>query len=575
MSLQSQDHREFEIQQRYSALIRSISGDTSLELRDWKLFQKSEPYYQLPPHLRFTDKKQGLQNTRGIQDGIALRIKHSDRQLHQQLMPNSELGSFIFEVLEQIRAESMCPAHLKGIRQNTQYQFLHWLGQFMANGQAESAIGLLLLAIVSMVWVRLTGRELPQPMQDTLEATRAGLATETGPLLENLKKYRDQQLLFAQHALKLIDLISNLIHLEYASNPSLRAKQKNTSGDPFKIEWIPPKQPSVLINPNLTSGLSKSSEIEQVNQSLKNYRIFNPQYDQEIRGGDIARNAQLQIYRHEINQQIAKWNIPWGKLVRLDAKLFSKPLQNKWLGSQEDGALDQRYLNQLITSTKIPAIFKKKASSFTPKTQITFLLDCSGSMKDQRLILAAWVDSMVQILEKINIQTEILGYSTLAWQGGRPYKEWLKKGKPTNPGRLNERAHWIFKDAKTSWKDAKFDIAALLKPDLYRESLDGEALIWASERLNQYESHYLDKKIILLSDGCPMDRATLMANPEDILSSHLVDALKWAELHNHVQVWGCGVGKEMRSTFSHRLSWGIDELGATQLMKNWALEFNH
>lgn len=37
----------------------------------------------------------------------------------------------------------------------------------------------------------------------------------------------------------------------------------------------------------------------------------------------------------------------------------------------------------------------------------------------------------------------------------------------------------VFKDAETPWRRARPAIAALLKADLFREGIDGEAVNWA------------------------------------------------------------------------------------------------
>ena len=65
-------------------------------------------------------------------------------------------------------------------------------------------------------------------------------------------------------------------------------------------------------------------------------------------------------------------------------------------------------------------------------------------------MMASWIDVMVKILDKIGVPTEVLGYSTMSWQGGKCFKQWQLAGKPDNPGRLNERAHWVFKDFNSS-----------------------------------------------------------------------------------------------------------------------------
>jgi cobaltochelatase CobT len=222
------------------------------------------------------------------------------------------------------------------------------------------------------------------------------------------------------------------------------------------------------------------------------------------------------------------------------------------------------------------ALYKQLATSSKVNARTTLLIDCSGSMKEQRLKIAACVDSLVRILEQVGIKTEVLGYSTNTWQGGRPFKEWRKNGQPPNPGRLNERAHWIFKDFNSSWRESRAGIAALLRPEIYTESLDGEALIWATERLqhSSYNRHTL-KTLILFSDGCPMDRATIETNGEEFLKTHLLQAIAWCEQQPNLQLWGCGIGEEFRPFFPNRLSWDHEIENLSENLMNWAKEFKN
>ncbi len=554
--MQNQSHHDFQLQERYGAVLRSLSGDFSVAIRDWQLHQATRSYDQLAPHLHLANRKQSWFEARGMLDGLAVRLRYSDQAVHQELSPQDQLGSFIFEVLEQIRVESICPPALIGSKKNLRQQFIAWLTQFMAAGQVESSIGLLLLAIFCMTWMRLNNQELPQQMQDTIEATRAGLASETGPILKQLKLLQTQQEEYAQQALLLIQLVGELVHAEYQSQPSLRSKRKRINSPGLLIDWIPPHQLPIVLPAKPHNSASRQAQQHENATALNRYSIFNASYDLEIKAQNAVRITQLQHFRSEIDQCIHAWQIPWGKFIRLYTALLAQPHLSQWQNIENEGILDRRYLNRLVTSPHQQAIQKKRITKPLARTQITFLLDCSGSMKEHRLELASFVDVMVRILEGAGVTTEVLGYSTLAWQGGRPFKEWQKAGGDENPGRLNERAHWIFKDRQTSWRKARLGMAALLKPDIYRESLDGEALLWATQRINQATQSSPDKKIILLSDGCPMDRATLQANGEIFLLNHLLNVLAWTK-HTDIQVWGCGIGEEMRSAFKRRLSWEL------------------
>ena len=227
--MQTELHEEVELQNRYGAIVRSLSGDTHLQIRDWQLFHKSFALNALAPHLNLEYLQASWADPRGVLDGVAMRLRYSDYELHLSQSPNGLIESLVFEVLEQIRVESICPAGLKGTKQNVENQFIAWLQEFMANGGVEGSIGLLLLSIFSTVWVKLNQRPLPQLMQDVVEATRAGLAAALGPHLVKLKESQFDQASYAKTALEITRLIGSLIDAEYQNIPSIRTKQKNIS----------------------------------------------------------------------------------------------------------------------------------------------------------------------------------------------------------------------------------------------------------------------------------------------------------------------------------------------------------
>src|SRR6185312_4021054 len=126
---------------------------------------------------------------------------------------------------------------------------------------------------------------------------------------------------------------------------------------------------------------------------------------------------------------------------------------------------------------------------------VTFLVDCSGSMKQHAEGLAAFLDVLVRALERIEVPCEVLGYTTGAWNGGRALKDWRRSGTPENPGRLNELSHLVFKDAATPWRTGRPGLAAMLKSTLYREGIDGEAVRWALSRL---ETQGQERRILVV-----------------------------------------------------------------------------
>lgn len=556
-------------------MIRSLSGEASAQIRDWQFFHKSTPVDSIAPHLSLENLKASWAIPRGVLDGIALRLRYSNTDLHTSLTPEGMIESLIFEVLEQIRVESNCPDELKGSQENIQKQFIAWMQQFITNGGAEGSIGLLLITIFSTVWMKLNSKPIPQLMQDIVEATRAGIAENMGPLLVKLKASRNDQAAYAQTTHEVIKLVSGMIAEEYRNNPSIRTKRKNQSATHLKIEWVPPH--AGKISADFKSPASHLNQQRRLlKKSLDKYHIYNSSYDIQAEAKKKIRPAQLAIYQEQLNAEIAKQNIPWAKLTRIYQQIFSSQLPNRWETTEAEGLLDRRYLTRAATSPLQSPLYKQIATSNKANTRVTLLVDCSGSMKEQRIKIATCVDALVRILEQAGIKTEVLGYSTVTWQGGRPFKEWRKNGQPPNPGRLNERAHWIFKDFATGWRRARAGIAALLRPEIYAESVDGEALIWAAERLQKTNnSHQTKNLLILFSDGCPMDRATIEANGEHFLKNHLIHAIEWCEKHANLDLWGCGIGEELRPYFANRLSWDAEGDLAAKCLMNWAKELKN
>jgi cobaltochelatase CobT len=98
-------------------------------------------------------------------------------------------------------------------------------------------------------------------------------------------------------------------------------------------------------------------------------------------------------------------------------------------------------------------------------------------------------------------------------------------------------------------------LAALQKPDLYREGVDGEAVDWVCTRLRALDTtpsgHDIDRRLlIVLSDGSPMDTATHLANDPHYLDHHLRQVVEQQEARGGVEILGLGVGLDLSPFYS-------------------------
>ena len=110
----------------------------------------------------------------------------------------------------------------------------------------------------------------------------------------------------------------------------------------------------------------------------------------------------------------------------------------------------------------------------------------------------------------------------------------------------------VFKDAGRNWRRARTDIAALFKADLFREGIDGEAVDWTCNRmLARSEARRI---LIVISDGCPSDGATGLANDPFYLDNHLKDVVARREREGAVEILGLGVGLDLSPFYRRSLA---------------------
>jgi cobaltochelatase CobT len=274
------------------------------------------------------------------------------------------------------------------------------------------------------------------------------------------------------------------------------------------------------------------------------YRVFTRAYDETRSVATLVRPALLREYRERIDRLVESSGVSPRALARQMGQLFAEPCADGWEGGREEGLVDGRRLAQIISNPNERNVFRTERSGSRADAIVSFLVDSSGSMKAVSEPVAVLVDVFARALDLAGVGCEILGFTTASWNGGRARRDWVRAGRPANPGRLNEVRHLVVKGADTPWRSARTAIAGLLKLDLYREGLDGEAVEWACGRLAGRDERR--RVLVVVSDGSPMDGATGLANGEHYLDHHLRDVVVG---HPDVQICALGVGLDLSTYY--------------------------
>ncbi|PWQ94818.1 cobaltochelatase CobT-related protein [Leucothrix pacifica] len=540
------------------ASVRAVSGHPLLYFRARKLYNGTQKLPINAAHLQADPDTDGFSSQRAISDAMALRFQHHDPAIHNKYCPTDAVERLVFELLEQIRVESLVPDRFPGVKHNLKQRFTDWSIEFYSSGLTEGQFGILLYTISQIVWARLNRWHVIEQTEDHIEATRASLVPSMGNDLKGLMTSVNNQESYAQHALTIAQLVTHLMQ-STDEGPSARNREDNKELDASKFKLLldfDDEDDEIV-------ALAKSGESRVFDEANAAYRVFTRQYDREVDATKLVRAAQLREYRVQLDELIAKQSINVPRLSRKLAALFAEPVRDGWNFGQEEGYLDGRRLSQLLTSPTERRLFLRERHVPKADCAITFLLDCSGSMKQHSSNVSMLVDILVRALEQAGVMTEVLGFTTNTWNGGRVAKDWLRARQPEHPGRLNETCHMIFKSADASWRRNRSGIAALFKHSLFREGVDGEALQWACGRLSSRDSRR--KIVVVISDGSPMDTATNKANDEFYLDNHLKAVVEGVEAQGEINVYGLGVGLDLSPFYRQCLAVDLDK-GLSQEM---------
>ena len=313
--------------------------------------------------------------------------------------------------------------------------------------------------------------------------------------------------------------------------------------------------------------ISNNSWLERLVDQTRNfeYKVYSREYDEEILAEEMCSSEELQRLRRHLDQLMGPSKSTISKLAHRLQRFLLAQQNRSWEFNKEEGLLDASKLHKIVLDPITPLSYKVEKETDFRDTAVSILVDSSGSMRGRSMTVAAiCADIISTTLERCNVKTEVLGFTTKQWKGGESRKSWVEDGKPENPGRLNDIRHIIFKSADTSWRRGQKNFGLMLREGLLKENVDGEALIWAHDRLARRQEQR--KILMVISDGAPVDDSTLSTNPNNYLDLHLRQVIHSIETQSPINLIAIGIGHDVTRYYQKAVTiHRAEELGGVML----------
>ena len=533
---------------------------------------------------------------RGEADAAALRLRYQDQRLYAKQRPLGGPSGQTFDACEQARVESLGSRNMAGVAKNLyEYQdaACRERGYHMVSGMEETQIG---DAVGLYIREKLTGKPCPPAGLAMLEQWRAHLDEKIGGRVGELQSAIEDQASFGaalRHLLEDLDLpIETEGEPEGDSDDSDDTDENDdqsaqdeqgaesnpdgdeSEGDESDTEMLDPdslEDSDDMMDPEESDDDSESSmkgrpmRPDFPNLHTDVYRAYTAQFDEIVKAEDLCDPDEMTRLRAQLDQQLTNMQGVVARLAnRLQRRLMAQQ-QRWWEFDLDEGILDAGRLSRVITDSQHPLSYKVEKEANFRDTVVTLLIDNSGSMRGRPISVAAMsADIMARTLERCAVKVEVLGFTTRAWKGGQAREKWVADGKAANPGRLNDLRHIIYKAADAPWRRARKNIGLMLREGLLKENIDGEALMWAYTRLMARPEQR--RILMVISDGAPVDDATLSVNPGNYLERHLRDAINFIETRTSIEISAIGIGHDVTRYYRRAVTINdAEELGGTMM----------
>ena len=546
----------------------------------------------LPPTATAAQKA----SLRGAADGAALWLAHHNAITHKKHCPSPNGAKAIFESAERARVEAIGARHMKGVGANLDAA----LNQRYENRQIDapgSADDTGIAEVVRlMLREELTGSPPPKNLSLVMDLWRPWVKSRAGELIGELGNQLDDQAAFAELSRRLIGALESDLG-DAASDEDQDSDNENDQEEDGDSQSEQDGEQSAIgedqsdgddsqsMDDASDAGASEDGEMmesegaddgssdgESPNADMTGlnsdagtnkdgYIVFETKFDEITSAADLCEMQELERLRVMLDRHMENVTSIVGKLAnRLQRKLMAH--QNRsWDFDLEEGVLDAAKLHRVVTQPLSPLSYKQEQDTKFRDTVVTLLLDNSGSMRGRPITIAAvTADILARTLERCGVKVEILGFTTRAWKGGQSRELWQQAGKPAMPGRLNDLRHIIYKPADVPWRRARKSLGLMLREGILKENIDGEALLWAHERLL---ARHEDRRIMLvISDGAPVDDSTLSVNSGSYLERHLRQVISYIEGRSPVELLAIGIGHDVTRYYRRAVTiTDVDQLG--------------
>jgi len=543
---------------------------------------------------------------RGEADAVALKVRYHDASVHRAHVPEGQMARVSFNAFEQARCEALGARRMAGVAANLEvalesYCRTRGFHRVIEREQAPLHEVLRLLAREVM-----TGARPPASAANMVDLWRPELEQRVGAALAELGRRIDDQRAFARAArevLAALGLVDEDLGEEgeqaeqsepesgqdLEAGPGEGSEQASAKADPdgrpesmdaageesaeaAGDELYELKMLGVDSDSDSTAGRRMRPAFDGRNEASEPpYRAYAGDYDEVTEATALCDSEELARLRRSLDQQLSSLQGVVTRLAnRLQRRLLAKQLR-EWEFDKEEGLLDTARLARVVANPVHPLSYKQEKETAFRDTAVTLLLDNSGSMRGRPIMVAALsADILAGTLERCGVKVEVLGFTTRAWKGGHSRERWIAEGKPQNPGRLNDLRHIVYKSADTPLRRARRNLGLMLREGLLKENIDGEALLWAHERLiARPETRRI---LMVISDGAPVDDSTLSVNRSNYLERHLREVIRFIETRSPVELLAIGIGHDVTRYYSRAVTLvDAEQLGGTMLEELAAL----